>query len=182
MVAALAAPATAHADAFVGVGGGLSFLDPDTASTPFSLEDDQDTGVKVFAGFDLTRISGNLSVEAFWADLGEATLNNEAKVDYSLYGAGLSYGIGSVRAPRFSAFVEAGVAQLDTSANVPFTQEDDTLMFFGVAGSYAIRRHWFLQLEYEYFAEDAQFLSLSLVKRFRTRTASDARTMPLPRR
>jgi hypothetical protein len=180
--AALAVPASAHADAFVGIGAGLSFLDPDTASTPFSVRDDQDTGAKVFAGFDLTPISGNLSVEAFWADLGEATLNNNGKVDYSLYGAGLSYGIGSVRAPRFSAFVEAGVAQLDTSANVPFTQEDDTLIFFGVAGSYAIRRHWFLQLEYEYFAEDAQFVSLSIVKRFRTRSASDARTMPLPRR
>lgn len=178
----MAAPQAAQADVFVGVGGGLSMLDPDTSATPFSLQDDQDIGYKVFAGFDLTPISGNLSLEAFWADLGQAVLDNSGKVDYSLYGAGLSYGIGSVRAPRFSAFVEAGVAQLDTSANVPFMQEDDTLVFFGVAGSFAIRRHWFLQLEYEYFAEDAQFLSLSIVKRFRTRSASDARTMPLPRR
>src|SRR5690606_5407042 len=178
----LAVPQPARADFFVGVGGGLSMLDPETSATPFSLEDDQDIGYKIFAGFDLTPISGNLSLEAFWADLGQAVLDNNGKVDYSLYGAGLSYGIGSVRAPRFSAFVEAGVAQLDTSANVPFMQEDDTLIFFGVAGSFAIRRHWFLQLEYEYFAEDAQFISLSIVKRFRTRTGSDARTMPLPRR
>ena len=92
----------------------------------------------------------------------------------------MSYGIGSVRVPRLSGFLEVGVAQLDARANVPFMQEDETLMFFGIAGSFAIRRHWFLQLEYEYFAEDAQFLSLSIVKRFRTRTASDARTMPLP--
>ena len=175
-------PQPAQADAFVGVGGGLSMLDPDTSATPFSLEDDQDIGYKVFAGFDLTSVSRNLSLEAFWADLGQAVLDNSGKVDYSLYGAGLSYGIGSVRAPRLSAFVEAGVAQLDTSANVPFMQEDDTLIFFGVAGSFAIRRHWFLQLEYEYFAEDAQFLSLSIVRRFRTTPASDARTMPLPRR
>lgn len=178
----LAVPQTAQADAFVGVGGGLSMLDPDTSATPFSVQDDQDIGYKVFAGFDLTPISRNLSVEAFWADLGQAVLDNNGKVEYSLYGAGLSYGIGSVRTPRLSAFVEAGVAQLDTKANVPFMQEDDTLVFFGVAGSFAIRRHWFLQLEYEYFAEDAQFLSLSIIKRFRTTPASDARTMPLPRR
>jgi hypothetical protein len=138
--------------------------------------------MKVFAGVDLSPISRNLSVEAFWADLGEASLDNNGKIDYSLFGAGLSYGIGSVRTPRLSAFLEAGVARLDANANVPFVQQDETLMFFGVAGSFAIRRHWFLQLEYEYFAEDAQFVSLSIVRRFRTRTASDARTIPLPDR
>jgi hypothetical protein len=178
----LAAQERAYADAFAGVGAGLSFLDPDTATTPFSVEDDQDTGIKIFGGFDLSPISRNLSVEAFWADLGEAALSNSGRIDYSLYGAGLSYGIGSVRAPRLSAFLEAGVARLDANANVPFVQQDETLMFFGVAGSFAIQRHWFLQLEYEYFAEDAQFISLSIVKRFRTRTSSDARTMPLPDR
>jgi hypothetical protein len=176
----LAAPADVRADAFVGAGGGASFLDPDTGTSPFQVEDDQDLGVKLFAGFDLTRVSRNLSVEAFWADLGQATLTGNGKVDYSLYGAGMSYGIGSVMAPRFSAFVEAGVARLDASANVPLLQEDDTLLFFGIAGSFAIRRHWFLQLEYEYFAEDAQLVSLSIVRRFRTRSPSDARTMPLP--
>jgi hypothetical protein len=177
----LALAPRADADAFVGAGAGVSLLDPDTAATPFSVEDDRDLGVKIFGGVDLTPLSRNLSVEAFWADLGQATLSGNGKVDYSLYGAGLSYGIGSVRAPRFSAFVEAGVARLDASANVPLIQEDDTLMFFGVAGSFAIRRHLFLQLEYEYFAEDAQFLSLSIVRRFRG-TSSDARTMPLPDR
>jgi hypothetical protein len=178
----LAAQKPAYADVFAGIGAGLSFLDPDTAATPFSVEDDQDTGMKVFAGFDLSPISRNLSLEAFWAELGEATLNNNGRIDYSLYGAGLSYGIGSVQAPRLSAFLEAGIARLDASANVPFVQQDETLMFLGVAGSFAIQRHWFLQLEYEYFAEDAQFISLSIVKRFRTRTSSDARTMPLPDR
>jgi hypothetical protein len=176
----LAMPSMVRADAFVGAGGGVSFLDPDTGTSPFQVEDDQDTGLKVFAGFDLTPVSRNLSVEAFWADLGQAALTGNGAVDYSLYGAGLSYGIGSVRAPRFSAFVEAGVARLDASANVPLFQEDDTLLFFGLAGSFAVRRHWFLQLEYEYFAEDAQLVSLSIVRRFRTRSASDARTIPLP--
>jgi len=177
-----ATPNTADADAFAGVGAGLSFLDPDTGATPFSVEDDQDTGVKIFGGFDISPISRNLSVEAFWADLGEAVLDNSSRIDYSLYGAGLSYGMGSVRTPRLSGFLEAGIARLDASGNVPFVQQDETLLFFGIAGSFAIQRHWFLQLEYEYFAEDAQFISLSIVRRFRTRTSADARTMPLPDR
>ncbi|HWM28695.1 MAG TPA: outer membrane beta-barrel protein, partial [Woeseiaceae bacterium] len=175
----LMAPPEARADAFVGAGGGMSMLDPNTAATPFNVQDDQDFGIKLFGGVDLTPVSRNLSAEVFWADLGQAVLNDNGKIDYSLYGAGLSYGIGSMQAPRFSAFVKAGIAQLDTSANVPLTQEDDTLLYFGIAGSYAIRRHLFLQLEFDYFAEDAQFLSLSIVKRFRWDT-SDARTTPLP--
>lgn len=170
----------AHADAFVGVGAGLSSLDPDTAGTPFTVADDQDTGMKVFAGFDLTSISPHLSVEAFWADLGQATLQNQGTLDYSAYGAGLMFGLSGPAAPRFSAFVEAGIARLDISADIPFSQEEDTSVFFGLAGSYAVRRHWFLQLEYEYFAEDAQLLSLSIVKRFRGGGSSRAKTIPLP--
>lgn len=170
---------TANADAFVGVGAGLSNLDPETEGTPFTVADDQDTGLKVFAGFDLTPISPHLSVEAFYADLGQATLENRGKLDYSAYGAGLSFGFSSSVAPKFSAFVEGGIAKLDISADIPFSQEEDASLFFGVAGSYAIRRHWYLQLEYEYFAEDAQLLSLSIVRRFRG-GSSTAKTKPLP--
>jgi hypothetical protein len=168
-----------RADVFVGVGAGLSSLDPETSGTPFSVVDDQDAGFKVFGGFDLTALSRNLSVEVFWADLGQAALEDRGNVDYSVYGAGLSFGASSATAPRLSGFVEAGIVGLDISADVPFQQEEDTSLFFGIAGSYAIRRHWFLQLEYEYFAEDAQFLSLSIVKRFRLDRASRSKTIPL---
>jgi hypothetical protein len=169
-----------HADTFIGVGGGLSNLEPETAGTPFSVADNQDFGLKVFAGFDLTAISPHLSVEGFWSNLGQATLQERGAVDYSVYGAGLSFGASIPNSPRLSVFVEGGLAQLDVSANVPFDQQQDTTLFFGLAGNYAIRRHWYLQLEYEYFAEDAQFLSLSIVKRFRSGGSSRAKTIPLP--
>ena len=169
-----------HADAFVGVGGGLSSLEPETAGTPYTVADDQDFGLKVFAGFDLTAISPHLAVEAFWSDLGQATLLERGVVDYSVYGARLSLGASFPDTPRLSVFVKAGLAQLDVSANVPFDQEQDTILFLGLAGSYAIRRHWYLQLEYEYFAEDAQFLSLSIIRRFRSAGSSNVKTTPLP--
>lgn len=182
MLAVLLVPYTTqvHADAFVGIGGGLSSLEPETAGTPYTVADDQDFGLKVFAGFDLPAISPHLSVEAFWSDLGQATLLESGVVDYSVYGAGLSFGASFPRSPRLSVFVEAGLAQLDVSANVPFDQEQDTTLFLGLAGSYAIRRHWYLQLEYEYFAEDAQFLSLSIVRRFRSVGSPNVKTTPLP--
>ena len=176
----LATSANSRADAFVGAGAGLSSLEPETQGTPFSVADTQDFGYKIFGGFDLTPVSRKLSVEAFWADLGEASLSGGGRVDYSLLGAGLMYGLGSVTAPRLSGFVEVGVARLDVGANIPFQQEDETSLFFGVAGSFAIRRHWFLQLEYDYYTKDAQFLSLSIVKRFRTGSADRPQTYPLP--
>jgi hypothetical protein len=74
------------------------------------------------------------------------------------------------------------VSRLEVDGDVPFRLEEETSVFFGISGSYAIQRHLFLQLEYEYFAEDAQFISLSIVKRFRTDNDSDVKTLPLPTR
>src|SRR5690606_10870277 len=72
----------ARADVFVGGGVGMSRLTPDTGSTPFSVSDNGDYGYKVFGGFDLTPVSPNLSVEAFWADLGETALGNVGTLEY----------------------------------------------------------------------------------------------------
>lgn len=178
---ALAAwPTGGHADVFVGAGAGVSGLDPNTAGTPFTTVEDSDFGYKAFAGIDLTPISRRLAVEAFWADLGRAELSDGGSIDYSLYGLGLMYGTGSVRFPRLSGFVEVGVARLKADANIPFRQEEEASGYLGIAGAFAIRRHWFLQLQYDYFTKDAQFLTLSLVRRFRTDTATRPETYPLP--
>ncbi len=176
----LALPGSAHADAFVGAGAGVSGLDPNTGGTPFSTVDDSDFGYKAFAGIDLTPISRRLAIEAFWADLGQARLSDGGSIDYSLYGIGLMYGTGSARFPRLSGFVEAGIARLNADANVPIRQEDEASGYLGIAGAYAIRRHWFLQLQYDYFTKDAQILTLSLVRRFRTDTGERPETYPLP--
>jgi hypothetical protein len=173
-------PNGSRADAFVGVGAGVSGLDPNTAGTPFSTVDDSDFGYKAFAGIDLTPISRRLAVEAFWADLGQAKLSGGGSIDYSLYGIGLMYGTGSARYPRLSGYVEAGVARLNADANIPLRQEDEASGYLGIAGVYAVRRHWFLQLQYDYFTRDAQILTLSLVRRFRMNTAERPETYPLP--
>ena len=172
--------APAHGDAFVGLGGGMSMLDPSTEGTPFSVSDNGDFGYKAFAGIDLTPLSPNLSLEVFGADLGQVALNQTGHIEYRAWGAGLVYGIGSVTAPRVSAGLELGASRLEIDGDIPFRVEEETSIFLGVSGSYAIQRHLFLQLEYEYFAEDAQFLSLSIVKRFRTGDDSEVRTLPLP--
>jgi hypothetical protein len=160
---------------YIGAGVGLSSLDPDTDGTPFSVTDDEDTGVKVFAGVDLT---SSLSAFGFWADLGSAELEPQGSIDYSVYGAGLLYGFGFRRFTRLSGFVKGGISQLEIDADVPTTDDDDTQLFLGAGASWAIGRRFFVRAEYEYFSEDAQLLSLSLVKRF-TFSRTPAKTFPL---
>jgi opacity protein-like surface antigen len=160
---------------YIGAGAGLSSLDPDTDGTPFSVTDDEDTGVKVFAGVDLT---SSLSAFGFWADLGSAELEPQGSIDYSVYGAGLLYGFGFRRFTRLSGFVKAGISQLEIDADVPTTDGDDTQLFVGGGASWAIGRRIFVRAEYEYYSEDAQLLSLSLVKRF-TFSRTPAKTFPL---
>lgn len=172
----------ARGDVFVGLGGGMSMLDPSTEGTPFTVSDNGDFGYKAFAGIDLTPLSPNLSLEVFGADLGQVALNQTGHIEYRAWGAGLVYGFGSVTAPRVSAGLEIGASRLEIDGDIPFRVEEETSVFLGVSGSYAIQRHLFLQLEYEYFAEDAQFISLSIVKRFRIGDDSDVRTLPLPSR
>jgi hypothetical protein len=161
---------------YVGVGGGLSTLDPDTAGTPFTVKDDEGTGVKLFAGVDIT---DSFSAFGFFADLDSAKLEPVGTIDYGLYGAGVLYGFGSANLPRLSGFVKAGISQLELDADVPTTQEDDTLFFVGGGASWAIGRGFFVRAEYEYFAEDAQLLSVSLVKRFTFAENPPAKTFPL---
>ena len=180
LACALAAAPPARADVFVGAGGGMSMLEPGTSGTPFNVSDNGDFGFKAFAGIDLTPLSPNLSIEGFYADLGQVRLNQSGHIEYSAYGVGVLYGIGSVAVPRVSGAIEAGVSRLDIGGDVPFRLEEETSIFLSLSGSYAIQRHLFLQLEYEYFAEDAQFISLSIVKRFRLNDSSDVRTLPLP--
>lgn len=176
----VAMPSPARADAFFGVGAGLSLLDPDADETAFVITDDEDQAFKIFGGAELTTLSRNLSARAFLVDLGEARIDNSGSVDYGAYGAALSYGLGNVNLPRWSGFVSAGVSRLDVEANAPLNQENDTSLYLGVGASFALTRNLFLQLEYESFAQDAQFLSLNLVQRFRARPRSRVRTTPLP--
>ena len=72
------------------------------------------------------------------------------------------------------------MARRNADANIPVRQEDEASGYLGIAGVYAIRRHWFLQLQYDYFTKDAQILTLSLVRRFRMNTAERPETYPLP--
>ncbi|NOY71301.1 MAG: JDVT-CTERM domain-containing protein, partial [Gammaproteobacteria bacterium] len=71
-----------------GVGAGISEMNPDTADTGFDVDDDNDAGWKLFAGYDW---SDAISIEAYYSDLGEVTLSPSGALEYQDFGIGGLY-------------------------------------------------------------------------------------------
>ena len=151
---------------YIGIGGGVTTLDPDTGTTGFRVDDDSDVGGKIMFGYEAT---DHVSVEAFGATLGSAGLTDtnqlDGSVDYTIYGlSGIFNFMG--RQGGFSPLIKLGVTQVDNDANIPFSREDDLLFFGGLGLEYEFYNSVALRAEYEYFAKDAQMVSLSLLKYF----------------
>ncbi len=145
-------------------GGGLggTMLDPDPGTSGITVTNDTDLGIKIFGGYDFTN---NLTLEAFVADLGEAGLSNKDTVGYRLFGvSGLLYFKPSLPGPN--AFLKAGIATLDNDSDQRFSQKNDTQAFVGIGAEFQYVSGISLRAEYEYFADDASMLSLSLLRRF----------------
>ena len=77
---------------YIGAGFGMSRLDPDTNNTGFSVDDTNDFGYKIIAGYDWTP---RISTELYYADLGEATIKPSGQVSYQDFGIsrGMQFGI-----------------------------------------------------------------------------------------
>ena len=151
---------------YIGLGGGVSFLEPETDSVALSLEEDRDIGYKLFGGY---RFDSNLGIEIFWADLGTAELGSSSgstsSVDYSAYGIGAVYQYPLNQ--HWSLIGKAGLGRLDNDADgVDIDVVNENFVFIGVGANWNFASSWDLRAEYEYFDSDTQFLSLNLVRRF----------------
>ena len=66
---------------YVGLGLGLSFLEPETNSVALTLTEDSDAAYKLLAGY---RFNENWSIEGFWANLGEAEVIATTGTKYNI--------------------------------------------------------------------------------------------------
>ena len=148
---------------YLGGNIGQSILDPDPGATIYTADQDTDSGFKVYAGYDITE---NWSVEGFYADLGTATFKPEGSLDYDMKGIGINYYYPASR-PGFAGFVKGGIGQLDnTGHDVNYRRAKDTQIFLGAGLEYQFNNRLSLRGEYEYYDEDAQFLSVGFAWRF----------------
>ena len=153
-----------------GVGLGVSRLKPDTNNTGFRVIDKSSNGFKVYAGYDLNE---KIAIEGHFADLGEAKLNLNGNVEYrdiSLSGLFYFYNVGGDSARRdrtdLSLFLKGGVGYMKNDSNVNYDRVHDAHVTLGGGLEYGFSNGFALRAEAEFFDEDAQLVSISLLKRF----------------
>jgi OOP family OmpA-OmpF porin len=168
--ALVAAPVQAKEGQFyLGLGVGQSFIepDPDTNNTGYNVDEDTDFGGKIFLGYDLTDF---WSIEGFYADLGASELSHTTKpkgeIDYKTYGLETLLYLPNTK-PGFSGFLKLGLGKVKTDSDtIRFEDVENGQLFGGVGLEYQFESTVSLRGEYQYFDEDAQLITLNVLKRF----------------
>ena len=145
-----------------GLSAGTSTLEPDADGSPFRLDQTGSTGYKFYLGYDFTP---KVTLEAFYADLGEATFSNGGFLGYNFYGLGGSYYFPE-NSEGSAIFVKAGVGKINVSGDIPFILENQVQLYLGIGLEVQFSSGFALRGEYEYYDVDAQMFSLSLNRRF----------------
>ena len=163
---------------YLGLGAGVSRLEPEPSTEAFELDEDTSTGIHLFAGYDLSR---RLSLEAWYADLGEAGIDRAdgggaGEIDYTVYGIGALGRLGDATRPGLSGFLSAGVGAMDNDngTDLDHEREHDVHLALGAGLEYGFGRGTSLRLEARAFDSDASYASLSIAKRFGRGAAADA--------
>lgn len=144
---------------------GPTWLEPETDTSPYLLDDDKSFGFKLAAGYDLL---DQVSIEASIARLGKATLLPEGEVEYNPYAVSVLYHLLGQRSR--SVFVKAGLASINTSSDVPTDTVNDYQLMLGLGTEWAWRNGWSLRAEFESYDKDASQFSVGVVKRFARKT------------
>ena len=176
---ALSATSSAGTDKlYIGVGIGLSELEPDTAGTVYQVDDSSSEGGKLYVGYDLHE---KFSVEAYYSILGEAQISPTGSIEYEdmgIDGNFFFYGAGSGQ-PGLSLFGRAGIGQMKNSTDLPYERSHDTHMMLGAGFQYGFKNGWALRADFDLYDTDSKLLALGVNKHF-GRAKEKPRKMPTP--
>lgn len=165
-LACLGLASVAQAGLYVGVGGGVTRLDPDLGAG-ISIEDDgRDTGYKAVIG---KRMGDKGSIEIYYADLGTAEFTPQAEVDYTSYGINTVWDVWSAGHghKKPTLFVSLGIGALETEAEgADAERAGDVLSNAGIGAKVSFRHGLSLRATLEVFDGDASMASALLVKDF----------------
>ncbi len=169
---------------YLGAGAGITQLEPEAVCPCYRVDDDTSAGGQVFVGVDVSR---SLSLEGYYADLGGAAvgkINGESAGDvgYQVYGIsavgyllnsrkGSDYASGyddegKFRREGMSLYGRVGVGGMENDAQVKYERVEDIHLTLGVGAEYGWKNGIAARAEYTSYEEDAQMLSLALLKRF----------------
>jgi OOP family OmpA-OmpF porin len=157
MIAALAAPVAAQAEAYIGANVGRAEQKVEVSGISFK---ENDTGFKLYGGYNFNQ---NFGIEGGFADLGDAKRSaNNASISskaQSIYVA--ATGILPLN-DQFALFGKAGVAttHVKLKASAPgiaaSASDNHASPFVGVGASFALNKNVSFVAEYEYFGKIAK--------------------------
>ena len=165
-LACLGFASVAQAGLYVGVGGGVTRLDPDLGAG-ISIEDDgRDSGYKAVIG---KRMGDKGSIELYYVDLGTAEFTPQAEVDYTSYGINTVWDVWSAGHghKKPTLFVSLGIGALETEAEGADAERgNDVASNAGIGAKLNFRHGLSLRATLEVFDGDASMASALLVKDF----------------
>lgn len=158
---------------YVGMGLGLSTLDPDTSDSSWDTIDNKDAGFTLYGGY---HFSHSWFAELMYANLGKATMDNkhilvtaQESIDYSAVSAFGGYYLPLDELFRakmpVKLFLKAGVAQLSNKASdslVRLDADSQTLLAGGMGIEWPFAKDWMLRGEIDTFSAEAKLLNISV--------------------
>ncbi len=176
---------------YFGLGAGVSQLEPDTSASDYDLDETQGTAGRLIVGRDL---SNRLSLEFYYADLGELTLMPKATAVNPVVDPAISFQVAGAHLlvylynsdgadgrhyrDNFAAFVKVGLGAMETDSNVPYSQENDVLFNYGIGVEGLIGSGISWRGEVETFDTNTMLGSLTLLKRFGGAPSSPSAAVP----
>jgi hypothetical protein len=150
---------------YLGAGAGLSRLNPDTKNTGFTVSDKNDFAFKLMAGYDW---SEQLGTEIYYADLGKAGISPFGEVDYQDYGISGLYYFSDRQAAGddWVGYGKLGIGWMENDSDLPYRRVNDAHVLFGAGFEHAINKRLSLRIGLDFFDEDAQLISVNLLRRF----------------
>lgn len=175
---------------YLGLSGGLSFIEPDPNDTGYRVDDNADTGLKLTLGWDFAE---KWAIEGYYTNLGDATLVEDTGFNLAPPGGAVSYQAGGLSAVYYlynregefgyqnreglSLLAKVGVGVLDTSSEtLPIEQVNGAHLMLGIGLEWAFTSGLALRTEIEAYDEDAAYASVGFLWRFGRDSSSRARS------
>lgn len=166
---------------YIGIGAGVTKLEPFTPNESLTVSDDTDAGFHGVIGYDFT---SRLSAELYYADLGSAEIaflgTDVGPVNYQVYGlSGIVYlfnsrsglranktGSGMGTREGLSLFGRVGIGGVTADSDLDYKVNHGTHLALGLGAEYGFSNGFAVRGEYRALDTDQHYASVSLVKRF----------------
>ena len=150
---------------YLGLGAGISNLEPDTTGTGYRIDNRQDTGGKLFFGYDFSK---RISLEGYYSWLGEAELAPSGYMKYEDSGlSGLFYLFKQNHSRLgWKGFGRLGLGWMKNDSDLNYIQENNRHLLLGAGIEYGFSNGFAVRLDVDLYDKDARLIALNLLKRF----------------